>query len=102
MTRKISLSVNDTTIDLDYFVQGFVDHTVTAMVSALEGTPKKAEEFKKIHIQSTGEALSLSVNGSNVPVNAFVSKIVRNTMQGMLASLKGVTKPVKVNLEIDR
>lgn len=36
MTRRISLDVNDCPIEMDYFVQGFLDHTVYGMISSLE------------------------------------------------------------------
>ena len=37
MTRQVSLSVNDAPIELDYFVQGFIDHTIDGILSSLEG-----------------------------------------------------------------
>ena len=38
MTRRINLSVNEVPVEIDYFVQGFIDHTVAGMIAALEGT----------------------------------------------------------------
>ena len=40
MTVNLSLIVNDASIRADYFVDGFIDHTVSGMIEALEGTGK--------------------------------------------------------------
>ncbi len=40
MTRQISLLVSDVPVELDYFVQGFTDHTIGGMVSLLKGVGK--------------------------------------------------------------
>ena len=37
MTRKLTLWVNSSPVEIDYFVQNFLGHTVTGMVSSLEG-----------------------------------------------------------------
>ena len=56
MTRQISLSVNDVPLELGYFVAGFIDHTVSGLVSALEGTGEI-------------EILDLSIAGYKVAIN---------------------------------
>ena len=40
MTVNLILTVNDVPIKTDYFVAGFIDHTVSGMIEALEGTGK--------------------------------------------------------------
>lgn len=40
MTVTLSLIVNDASIRAGYFVDGFIDHTVSGMIEALEGTGK--------------------------------------------------------------
>ena len=37
-TRQINLSVNDVPIEIDYFVQGFIDHVMGGILVSLEGT----------------------------------------------------------------
>ena len=37
-STKVILSVNDVPIELDYFVQGFLDHVMGGMVAALKET----------------------------------------------------------------
>jgi hypothetical protein len=38
MTVKLNLVVNDAVIHTDYFVEGFIDHVVSGIIEALEGT----------------------------------------------------------------
>lgn len=98
MTRRISLSVNDAPIDLDYFVQGFIDHTVVGMVSGLEGVG----EANEITIEINGEEVAVGVNGDPVPLNPFVVSMVINTVRGMISSLKGVEDTKKIKIGIAR
>lgn len=97
MTKHIALSVNDQPVELDYFVQSFIDHTTGAMVEALEGTGK----IKTLDIAIEGTEAKLTLNGAILPVNAFVSKIVTNTILGMISSLKGVGDISRLKLSIE-
>ena len=38
MTVKLNLIVNDTRIHTDYFVEELIDHVVSGIIEALEGT----------------------------------------------------------------
>ena len=97
MTVQLSLTVNDIPIKTDYFVEAFIDHTASGMIESLEGTGK----IKDLNLSIDGSQVSINLNGSAVPVNAFVIKIFKSTFNGMLDPLKGVTKPIKkVNLII--
>ena len=98
MTRQVSLSVNDVPIKLDYFVQGFIDHTTGGMVSALEGTG----EIKNLDISIEGDKVTINLNNAVVPVNPFVNKIISNTIVGMVSSLKGVAAIDRMTLGINR
>ena len=96
MTRHISLSVNDVPIELDYFVEGFIDHTIGGMLSALEGTG----ETKILDISIEGDKVTINLNDGVVPINPFVNKIIRNTIVGMVSSLKGVSEINRMNISI--
>ena len=98
MTRQVSLLVNDQPIQLDYFVQEFIDHTIGGILAALEGTG----EIKNVDISFKGEEVTINLNNAVVPIKPFVSKIVKNTIVGMVASLKGVGEINKVNIAIER
>ena len=86
MTRRIGLSVNDETIEMDYFVQGFLDHTVVGMVSSLEGVG----DIDEAAISVEGENTAVWVNGKPLTLNDFAATIVATTVRGMVSALKGV------------
>ena len=98
MTRQVSLSVNDVPIKLDYFVQGFIDHTTGGMISALEGTG----EIKNLDFSIEGDKVTINLNNTLVPINSFVNKIIRNTIVGMVSPLKGVAAINRMNIRINR
>src|SRR3989338_907394 len=98
MTVSLSLSVNGAPIHTDYFVEGFIDHTVGGMIEALEGTGK----IKDLNLSLDGDKVSVNLNGSVVPTNAFASKIIKSTIIGMLSPLKGVTDVKKLSIVIHK
>ena len=83
MTVILNLTVNDVPIKTDYFVVGFIDHTVSGMVEALEGTCK----IKNLNITIDGDSVTINLNGAHVPTNAFASKIIKATTTGMVSTL---------------
>ena len=98
MTRQVSLLVNSQPIALDYFAQGFIDHTVGGMLAALEGTGT----VDAVDIAIEGEEVTITLNNAPVPIKPFVNKIIRNTTTGMISSLKGVSEIDRLQLSIKR
>ena len=98
MTREVSLFVNDAPVALDYFVQGFIDHSLGGMLAALEGTG----EIKTLDVTIEGDKVTINLNNTLVPTNPFVNKIIKNTIVGMLSSLRGVDEINKVKIDIKR
>jgi hypothetical protein len=100
VTRKISLSVNDTPLKLDYFVAGYLDHVTGGIVASLKGTG----EIKDIELEIDEDGIvTLTLNGADIPLNFFATEIVKSTVAGMMAPLKGVEGPVNsVELKIER
>lgn len=97
-SREVKLSVNDVPIELDYFVQGFIEHTISGMMAALEGTG----EIESLELSIDGDKVTINLNSALVPTNPFVNKIIRNTIAGMVSSLKGVNEINRMNLSIRR
>jgi hypothetical protein len=100
MTRKIDLSVNNTSIKLDYFVAGYLDHVTGGIVTSLHDTG----EIKrlKLTLDEKGD-VRLTLNGADVPLNYFAMEIIRSTVMGMVAPLKGVEGAVtRLELNIER
>jgi len=91
MTVNLSLTVNDAPIKTDYFVAGFIDHTVSGMMEALKGTGK----VKNLSLIIEGDSVVINLNGVTVPTNVFTSKIIKNTTIGMVLDLKGVNGAIK-------
>jgi len=98
MTRQVSLSLNDQPVELDYFVQGFIDHTIGGMLATLKGTG----EIKDLDISLEGDEITINLNSAAVPTNPFVSKIITNTIMGMVSSLKGAGEIRSVKITIER
>jgi hypothetical protein len=53
-------------------------------------------------IKITGDAVNVCVNGCDVPVNVFAGKIIKNTIYGMVSTLKGVSEINKLQLSIKK
>ena len=98
MTVNINLTVNDAPIKTDYFVAGFIDHTVSGMIEALEGTGK----INNLRLMIDGDNVTINLNGALVPANAFASKIIRATTTGMVSTLKGVNDVKKLELVLNK
>lgn len=99
MTVELSLSVNGNPIRTDYFVEGFIDHTVSGMIEALEGTGP----IHDLKLTVDTDRVDINLNGAPVPINAFVSKIIRATLVGMISTLKDVSGEVaKLSLSIKK
>ncbi|MFC2005904.1 hypothetical protein ACFLVG_02970 [Chloroflexota bacterium] len=96
MIEQVSLLVNDTPIELDNFVQGFIYHTMDGILAALKGTG----EIKSLDVSIEEDKVTVNLNDATVRINPFVNKIIRNTIVGMVSSLKGVSEIKKVNINI--
>lgn len=92
MSRKTSLTVNNMSIKLDYFVEGYVYHVAGGIIASLKDTgPIKTLELT---VANDGE-VKINLNGADVPLITFPMEIIRSTLAGMVAVLKGVDKPLE-------
>lgn len=99
MTRRVSLSVNDMSIDIDYFVENYLDHVVGGIISSLKDTGEI--QSLDLTIDNEGE-VTILLNGADVPLKYFPIEIIKSTVEGIVAPLKGVDGPVntlKLNIE---
>ena len=95
-SRELTLNVNGADIKLDYFVQGFIDHVVSGMLTALEETT----QIKTLELTISGEKVNVNLNGEEVPLNFFVNKVFGNTITGVVTSLKGIDRVDELKLHI--
>jgi formate dehydrogenase assembly factor FdhD len=100
VTRKITLSVNNTPINLDYFVAGYLDHVTGGIITSL----KDISEIKKLELNIDEDGIvTIDLNGADIPLNFFTTEIIRGTVTGMVAPLKGVSGAInKLELKIER
>lgn len=97
-TREISLMIDGVPFELHCFAQEFIDHVVVGILEALKGTG----EIKTVHITIEADRMAIELNNAELPTNAFVKKIVRNTISGMVSSLKGVSAMDRLSLNLKR
>jgi len=98
MSKQVSLWVNDECIDIDYFVSGYIDHTVDGIVASLRGTG----QIKTLDLSINDSQVTINLNNAQVPVNEFANKIIGSTITGMVSTLKGVSKVKSVKIAIRR
>jgi hypothetical protein len=100
VTRKISLSVNDTPISLDYFVSGYLDHVTGGIIASLKGTG----EIKNLELDIDSDGIvTINLNGAEIPINFFTTEIIKSTVTGIVTPLKGVAGTIdKLELKIER
>jgi len=94
---QVKLSVNEVPIQLDHFVQVFIDRVIKGMLSALRGT----QETQTVELSIKGDIVSLTQNSVTIPVNPFTAKIIKNTVIGLVSSLKGVSHIERLDISIE-
>jgi len=99
MASQVSLSVNNAPIELEYFVHGFIDNVVGAMLATLRDTGEI--ESLVLSIDEGGQ-VAIDLNNALVPVNPFANEIIKNTIMGMVSPLKGVSEINRLNITITR
>ena len=95
-SQKVSLSINDVSVPIVEFVQGFINKVVTGMLSSLKGVDK----IRSVNLSLNGDEVDINVNDTAVPSNEFVNEFIRNTVIGMVTSLKGVDQVDKLEIII--
>jgi hypothetical protein len=92
MTGKVSLAVNDVSLNLDYFVNKYLYCVAGGIIASLHDTGE-IEELD-ITLDNTGE-VKITLNGGNVSLKPFPVEIIRSTLLGMVSPLKGIDAMVK-------
>ena len=96
--RQVSLSVNDTPIELNYFVEGFIAQVVGGTIASMKDTGR----IQSVNLSIKGDAVKINLNNAPVPINPFASKTIRNTIVGMVSSLKQVSEIDRLEISIRR
>ena len=100
MSREISLTVNNSPVELDYFVAGYVDHVVGGILASLKDTG----DIKNLELTIDNEGLvAINLNGAEVSLSYFPTEIIKSTLEGMVTPLKGVSGGIdSLELKINR
>ena len=92
VSMKVSLTVNNIPIKLDLFVEGYVYHLTSGILASLKDTGPINK--LKLVVDNAGQ-VKITLNGADVPLIAFPMQIIRNTLAGMVSTLKGVDSELK-------
>ena len=87
MANDVSLTVNNVPINLDYFVSGYIESVARGIIASLHDTGEI--EDLSLTIDNEGQ-VAISLNNSDIPLKTFPMEIIKGTLEGMVATLKGV------------
>jgi hypothetical protein len=99
MTSRVSLSVNDAPIELDYFVHGYIDHVITGIIASLRDTGEIAS--LQLNLDNEGK-VTINLNDAGVPIKYFPNKIIKSTILGMVSPLRGVGEVNRLEITVSR
>ena len=95
-SKKVELSVNHVPVDIEDFVQQFIEAVIAGILGALKGY----REAQDIRLSIDGDTVDITVDNDVIQVNPFVSAFVRNTVIGMVSSLKDVEQIERLEIII--
>ena len=93
---RAELTVNDSAVELNPFVEQFLARTLAGGVSALRGV----EEIEGLELLIKGGDVELVANGEEIPITPFPADIIRSTVIGLVSSLKGVGQVDSVRIKV--
>lgn len=82
---QATLAVNNSELELIPFISDFVARVTVGIVLSLKGV----DDVERANIELKGDQVKVWVNGRHISTNAFASKIIKATITGMTAVLKG-------------
>jgi hypothetical protein len=92
VSERTTLSVNDVPIKLDYFVENYLFHVTSGILASLHDTGEIRELTLKVDNEGR---VDIQLNGSQVELKYFPIEIIRSTLFGAIAPLKGVDGAVE-------
>lgn len=87
MAKKVQLTVNGRPLILDYFVHEYLEKVTSGIIASLNNTGEI--ERLELSINPDGQ-VSIHLNDADVTLKEFPVKIIKSTIEGILAPLKGV------------
>jgi hypothetical protein len=93
---EVTVSVNYMPIQIDDFIQRFIEAVVSGMLSTLKETGDDGDDRLSID----GDNVEITMGNDTIPLNPFVSQFIRNTVIGILSALKGVGQVDRAEINI--
>ena len=87
MANNVSLTVNNVTINLDYFVSEYIESVTGGIIASLHDTGEVNDLC--LTLDNEGQ-VAITLNNSDIPLKSFPMEIIKGTLEGMVATLKGV------------
>jgi len=98
LAKEVNLSINNTAIEIDGFVKGYIEHVVDAVLATLRGTGPI--ENLELTIDKDKQ-VTIKLNNAQVPLSPFPNEIIGNTIKGMVSALRGVGEIVTLSITIN-
>ena len=99
MAEQVTLSVNDSPIELDNFVREFFKNVIEGVLAGLRGTaPIETLELS----MDDDKQVTINLNNAIVPIKPFVNEVVSSTIIGMVSTLRGVNEIKRFRITIQK
>ncbi len=83
-------------VQIEGFVRQFIDAVITGILNSL----KVEEEVRDANLLIDGDTVDITVDNNIIQLNTFVSNFVKNTVIGMVSSLKEVGQIERLEISI--
>ncbi len=96
-SKEVKLSVNYMPVEIENFVQQFIEAVITGILDSLKGH----EKVQDVNLSIDGDTVDITVGNDVLQLNPFTSAFVKNTVIGMVSSLKGVGQIERLEISIN-
>ena len=94
--KKVSLIVNYEPIQVSGFVQRLIKSVIESILCSL----KEHGEAGNVKLLINEDTVEITVGNDTLRLNPFVSNFLKNTVIGMISSLKGIESVEKLEINI--
>jgi hypothetical protein len=95
-SKGVKLSVNYIPVEIDEFVQRFIESVIKGILDSLKGHGGE----HNINLFIDDDTVEITVENDTLQLNPFVTNFVKNTVIGMVSSLKDVKQIEKLEINI--
>ena len=95
--HKASVQINQSPLELNEFVEGFIAEVAIAMVKSLKGV----DYIKKVEYHHEKDDVEVAVNGEDIELTQFPIEIINSTLLGIMAPLKGTDNIERLDIVVE-